>query len=61
MVGTQYILAIMIFRMNIISPVLKMSSLRVRKIKTHSSLVISSLELHFVKTLEALLISGSEL
>lgn len=60
MVGAQYILAIVVIRTSIISPILKMSSLRLRKIKTHSNLVISSLQLHFMKTLEELLISGSE-
>lgn len=37
-------LAIIIIRMNIISPILKISSLRLRTIKTHSRFVISSLE-----------------
>lgn len=38
-------LVIIIIRMNIISPILTISSLRLRTIKTHSRLVISSLEL----------------
>lgn len=50
----------MVIRTNIISPILKMSNLRLRKIKSHLSLVISSLQFHFMKTLEGLLISGSE-